>query len=235
MFPIGDENEKGAGLPVVTLLLVIVNVLVFLYESTLGERSLENFVFTYGVVPQEIQHGQDLYSLITSMFVHGGLAHVGGNMLFLWIFGDNVERRFGSLLYLVFYLGTGLAASATHVLFNQGSTIPSIGASGAISGVLGAYILMYPTNRVRVLVGYWWVFALPAYMFLGIWFLTQFINGIASLGVQTAQTSGVAVWAHVGGFVAGALGSFVLRMVVGQPQQGGEVYVRRGQDSSRWQ
>ncbi len=234
MFPIGDENERNRKFPVVTLILVIINVLVFLYESTLGTRALENFIFTYGVIPVEIEHGQDVFTLLTSMFLHGGLAHVGGNMLFLWIFGDNVERRFGSLMYLLFYLGTGLAASATHIIFNFDSTIPSIGASGAISGVLGAYILMYPTNRVRVLIGYW-LFALPAYMFLGIWFLEQFINGIASLGVQTAQTSGVAVWAHVGGFVAGALGSLVLRMMVGQPQQGGQVYLRHGQDRRRLQ
>lgn len=229
MFPIGDENERGAGLPVVTIALVVANVLVFLYEMTLGVEALQEFVFTYGVIPDEIERGQDLFTLLTSMFVHGGLAHVGSNMLFLWIFGDNIERRFGPLLYLLFYLGTGLAASAAHILFNTDSPIPSVGASGAISGVLGAYILMYPTNRVRVLIGYWWVMAVPAFLFLGIWFVMQFINGLASLSVETAQTSGVAVWAHIGGFVAGAVGALVLRMVVGQPQDRGHVFVRGGE------
>src|SRR5690606_22553844 len=129
---IGDENEHGAGPPLVTIALIIANVLVFLYQSTLGIEALQDFVTTYGVIPREIENGQDLYTLFTSMFVHGGLAHIGGNMLFLWIFGDNIERRFGAFLYIVFYLLTGLAASATHIAFNLGSTIPSVGASGAI-------------------------------------------------------------------------------------------------------
>ncbi len=226
MFPIGDENERGAGPPLVTIALIIANVLVFLYQSTLGIEALQDFVTTYGVIPREIENGQDLYTLFTSMFVHGGLAHIGGNMLFLWIFGDNIERRFGAFLYIVFYLLTGLAASATHIAFNLGSTIPSVGASGAISGVLGAYILMYPTNRIRVLVGYWGIMALPAWIFLGIWIVTQTINGVASLGVETAQTAGVAFWAHIGGFVAGAVASIVLRMFVGQPQDQGHTFVR---------
>lgn len=215
MFPLGDDNEGARGLPVMTVVLIILNVLVFLYEMTLDPAQggeLEKFIRQYGVIPAEIQHGQDWFTLITSMFVHGGLAHIGGNMLFLWVFGDNIERRWGSLLFVVVYFGTGLAASLAHIAFNSGSEIPSVGASGAISGVLGAYILLYPMNRIRVLLGYF-VTAVPAFLFLGIWFMSQLINGLATLGPETAQTSGVAVWAHIGGFVAGAIAAIALRGV----------------------
>lgn len=219
MFPIGDDNHGAKGVPLITLTLIAVNVIVFLYQSTLDVEKLQEFIFTYGVVPEEIERGVDLFTLFTSMFVHGGLAHIFGNMLFLWIFGDNIEQRFGSFFYLLFYLGTGLAASAAHILTNSGSEIPSVGASGAISGVMGAYILLYPTNRVRTLIGYWGIMYVPAFIFLGIWFLTQFINGMAALNIDTAQTSGVAFWAHIGGFVAGVVGAIVLRGVRPEPER----------------
>jgi membrane associated rhomboid family serine protease len=211
MFPIGDENQGKKGISLIVLALIVINVAVFLYEATLSEEKLLDFVTTYGVVPNEIENGQDLFTLITSMFVHGGWAHVGGNMLFLWIFGDNIERRFGPLLFTLLYLAWGLAASVAHILTNSGSMIPSVGASGAIAGVMGSYILLYPTNRVQVLIMRMGIVAVPAFVFLGIWFATQLINGVAALSVPTAQTSGVAVWAHVGGFVAGALAAVLLR------------------------
>ncbi|RPI96959.1 MAG: rhomboid family intramembrane serine protease [Chloroflexi bacterium] len=213
MFPIGDDNRGARGVPIITLILIGINVLVFLYQATLSLDALEDFIFTYGMIPAEIERNQDMFTLLTSMFVHGGWAHIIGNMLFLWVFGDNIERRFGSIIFIAFYLLTGLAASFAHIITNGGSTIPSVGASGAISGVLGAYILLYPTNRVSMLLGYWGIVRVPAYFFLGFWFVTQLINGVASLGVETEQTSGVAVWAHIGGFVAGFVGALVLRFL----------------------
>jgi membrane associated rhomboid family serine protease len=219
MFPIGDDNRGAKGLPVVTLSLIAVNVLVFLYESTLNLDQLNRFIFQYGVIPAEIERGQDYYTLLTSMFVHGGLVHIAGNMLFLWIFGDNIEQRFGRVLYLLFYLGTGLAASYAHIQANAGAVVPSIGASGAISGVMGAYVLLYPLNRVRVFVWFWGITYLPAYIFLGVWFFMQLINGVAALSVPTAQSSGVAFWAHIGGFAAGVVGGAVLGALRPEPER----------------
>jgi len=211
MFPIGDDNEPHQGFAVVTLAILVLNVLVFLYEATLDPQQLQDFVTTYGVIPIEIQRGDDLYTLITSMFVHGGWAHIIGNMLFFWVFGDNIEHRFGSLIFLLFYLASGLAASAAHIAANQGSTIPSVGASGALSGVLGAYLVLYPHNRVKLLILRLGIVSVPALLFLGIWFLQQLLSGVASLSVDTVQTTGVAVWAHVGGFVAGVALAIPLR------------------------
>jgi membrane associated rhomboid family serine protease len=210
MFPIGDENHGARGLPVVTWLLIAANVLVFLYEISLSVPELGEFILTYGAIPQEIEQGDDLFTLITSMFVHGGFGHIAGNMLFLWIFGDNIEQRFGRVFFLVFYVVAGLAATGAQIVANPGSSVPSVGASGAISGVMGAYVLLYPLNRVRVLIWYWGIMQVPAFIFLGIWFLMQFIRGVAALSIETAQSGGVAFWAHVGGFVAGILGGILL-------------------------
>jgi len=217
MFPLGDDNHGARGVPVVTMALVALNALVFLYQAGLPLDELQRFIFTYGMIPAEIERGQDYYTLLTSMFVHGGFAHVFGNMLFLWIFGDNIEQRFGPILYLIFYLGCGLAASYAHLVTNPGSVVPSVGASGAISGVMGAYVLLYPLNRVRVLVWLWGVFYVPAFIFLGVWFLTQLMNGLIVLQVATAQTTGVAFWAHIGGFVAGLVGGAVLGALRREP------------------
>ncbi|NDJ75501.1 MAG: rhomboid family intramembrane serine protease [Chloroflexi bacterium] len=219
MFPIGDDNHGARGLPVITWSLIALNVLVFLYQSMLPLEGLRDFIFMYGSIPAEIEQGQDLYTLLTSMFVHGGFAHIFGNMLFLWIFGDNIEQRFGPGLYLAFYLGSGLAATGAHILTNSGSTVPSVGASGAISGVMGAYVLLYPTNRVWVWFGYFGITHVPAFFFLGFWFVLQFINGLAALSVQTAQSSGVAFWAHIGGFVAGLAIGGVLALFRPEPER----------------
>ena len=227
MFPIGDENQGAKGVPLFVLIFIVINVLVFLYQATLPVEELQDFVTTYGVIPAEIENGEDLYTLITSMFVHGGWAHIFGNMLFLWIFGDNIERRFGAVLFVLFYFATGLAASFAHIATNSGSTIPSVGASGAISGVLGAYILLYPTNRVRVLIGYYGVMALPAFIFLGIWFVTQLVSGVAALSVETAQTAGVAFWAHIGGFVAGAVLGGLMRVAAPETVEEHREMIRR--------
>ena len=214
MFPIGDTEVRGAKPGVITISLIIMNVLVFLYEVTLSQPALEAFYSNYAVIPAEITSGNHLYTLLTSMFLHGGWLHLIGNMLFLWVFGDNVEAVLGYVFYPLFYLAGGLAASAAHIVFNLGSTIPSLGASGAIAAILGAYIVMFPHSRVKVLylTGYGvGIGRITAILFLGIWFVTQLFNGIASLGAPTAQTSGVAVWAHIGGFVFGLLIGFMLR------------------------
>lgn len=214
MFPIGDDEVRGAGPGWVTLVLIAINVLVFLYEVSLSQGALQDFIYQYGVVPRNISEGVGLGTLLTSMFLHGGWLHLIGNMLFLWVFGDNIEAVLGPVLYLGFYLVGGLAASAAHILFNLGSDIPSIGASGAISAVLGAYIVMFPHSRVRVLflLGFRaGVTRVTALVFLGIWGVTQLLNGLASLGAATAQTSGVAFWAHIGGFVFGLLAGLLFR------------------------
>jgi membrane associated rhomboid family serine protease len=211
MFPIGDENEQP-GTAFITIGLIALNVIAFLVEINRPERAVQAFIFSWGVVPREYALGGDLpphipypywSTLLTSMFLHGGWGHLGGNMLFLWIFGDNIEHRLGSLRFLLFYFACGLAASLAHIVFNSDSLVPAVGASGAISGVLGGYLLMFPRNRVFVLT---WggVVAVPAIFMLGLWIVTQFINGVGSIAV-TDETGGggVAYLAHIGGFIAG--------------------------------
>lgn len=214
MFPVGDEDHPKIGIQWVTVLLIGLNVLVFLYQLTLSESQLNQFIMTYGVVPAQIMRGQNLLSLFTSIFMHGGWMHLFGNMLYLWIFGDNIEAALGKILYIAFYLAGGLAASAVHILFSLGSTVPSVGASGAIAAIMGAYVVMFPKARVRVLVGRSaQVTRVTAIVFVGIWFVLQLFNGVASLGVETAQTGGVAYWAHIGGLVAGAVAGLGVRII----------------------
>ena len=213
MFPIGDENDH-AGVAFISIALIVLNGLAFLFEINRPEEAVQAFIFAWGVVPLEYTGGGDLpphipypfwTTLLTSMFLHGGWGHLGGNMLFLWIFGDNIEHRLGHVRFLLFYLACGLAASVAHILFNSSSQIPAVGASGAISGVLGGYLLMFPRNRVYVLT---WggVMAVPAIFMLGLWIVTQFVNGVGSIAA-TPETGGggVAYMAHIGGFVAGLI------------------------------
>ena len=213
MLPIGDDNDH-AGVAFVSIALIALNVIAFLVEINRPEQAVQAFIFSWGVVPREYAMAVDLppripvpfwTTLLTSMFLHGGWGHLGGNMLFLWIFGDNIEHRLGHLRFVLFYLAAGLAASAAHIFFNAGSIIPAVGASGAISGVLGGYLLLYPKNRVYVLT---WggVVAVPAIFMLGLWIVTQFVNGVGSIAA-TEETGGggVAYMAHIGGFIAGLL------------------------------
>lgn len=214
MFPVGDDDVRGAGRPWLTWTLVAINVVVFLYESTLGQSQLEQFFMTYGVVPAQVVQGQNLFSLFTSMFLHAGWAHILSNMISLAIFGDNVEAALGKLGYLLFYLAGGLAASVAHIGFNLGAQVPSLGASGAVAAIMGAYVVMFPHSRVRVLMIFGFIARftrVTALLFVGIWFITQLFSGVASLGVATAQSGGVAYWAHIGGFVLGLLVGFLLR------------------------
>ena len=212
MFPIGDEdNGSGRGPAIVTISLIVLNVLAFFLELGQGsEGALQSFITAWGVVPREYSVGQDLppliplpfwATLITSMFLHGGWMHLGGNMLYLWIFGDNIERAMGSARFLVFYMICGIVAGLAHIAFAGGSTIPSVGASGAISGVLGGYLLMFPNNRVRVLTR-GGVASVPAIVVLGFWIVIQLISQAGSIA-QTSEGGGVAYMAHIGGFVAG--------------------------------
>jgi len=195
--------------PVVMLAVLVTCLLVFLYEASLPAWALVELFQTFGVVPARLV-GPDppYYTLVTSAFLHGGWLHLGGNMLYLWIFGNNVEDAMGHLGFLAFYLLCGAAAALAQVALQPASTVPMVGASGAIAGVLGAYLVLYPHARILALVplGFFTQLAeVPAVLFLPLWFLLQLLYGIASLGVETQVGGGVAFWAHVGGFVAGVL------------------------------
>ncbi len=236
LFPIGDENTGRTITPFVNYALILVNVLVFVFLQGLGSN--EKFTYAFSTVPAEIITGRDIatrdrimvqpftgqrvempglqptpipvyLTLITSMFMHGGIAHIFGNMLFLFIFGDNIEDRLGHIRYLIFYLVCGVLAGLAHVIataaFARGDEasllVPSLGASGAISGVLGGYFLLFPTNRVTVILS-WFVTQVPAFVAIGLWFVFQIISGLGVLG-SGSQQGGVAYAAHVGGFIAG--------------------------------
>jgi membrane associated rhomboid family serine protease len=234
VFPIGDDNSGRQTTPVVNYILIAANVLVFVLFQGLGSN--DRFTYAWATVPAEIKTGVDIdrpvvikdpvtgevagrieleptpgsvyLTLLTSMFMHGGFMHLFGNMLFLWVFGDNLEDRLGRVRYLIFYLVCGVLASLAHVFttyaFGSNVYVPSLGASGAISGVLGGYVLLFPRNRVKVIL-FRFLTDVPAYVALGIWFLFQFVSGIGLLGGGTQEGGGVAYAAHVGGFVAGLL------------------------------
>jgi membrane associated rhomboid family serine protease len=214
MFPLKDDNPTTIT-PIVTWALIAINVTVFLYQLSLGSGSSQLFVFQYGAIPSVVLGRQHLsaniavippvLSVFTSMFLHGGFIHLIGNMWFLWIFGNNIEDSMGHLRFIGFYLICGILASWSHIASNPGSMIPSIGASGAISGVMGAYIMLFPRARVLTFI-FLFIFIrllyLPAAVILGYWFLIQLLSGSMTLG---EQGGGVAFWAHIGGFVAGVL------------------------------
>ncbi|PYS91941.1 MAG: rhomboid family intramembrane serine protease [Acidobacteria bacterium] len=232
MFPIGDDNSDRTITPVVNYILIAANILVFVFFQGLGSN--DRFTYAWATVPREIMTGRDVVTpphavedpvsgqrfeepglqptpvsvyltLLTSMFMHGSIMHIFGNMLFLWIFGDNLEDRMGHARYLIFYLVCGVIASLAHVastvMFGGNQIVPSLGASGAISGVLGGYVLLFPRRQVRVIL-FRFLTTVPAYVALGIWFLFQLISGIGLLG-GGAEADGVAYAAHIGGFIAG--------------------------------
>ena len=209
LIPLKDNNPSRS-YPVVNITLLFANVVVFLYQLALPPYDQKLFILSNATIPARIPAFLDghmgfeaaFLPLITSMFLHSGFLHLAGNMLFLWIFGDNVEDVFGHLPYLFFYLTCGLGAGLLHVLFNLGSTIPALGASGAISGVMGGYMVLFPRERILTLV-FIFVVPIPAVFILGYLFLLQFLAGIDALG--TSAKGGVAVWAHVGGFLLGVL------------------------------
>jgi membrane associated rhomboid family serine protease len=247
IFPIGDDNSDRATTPYVNYLLLALNVLVFVLFQGLGSN--EQFTYAWATVPQEIVTGTDIarpvvvndplsgdpvgriplqptpgsvyLTLLTSMFMHGGFAHLFGNMLYLWIFGDNLEDDMGHARYAVFYLLCGLLASLAHVFMNTDSFIPSLGASGAISGVLGGYLLLHPKRRVHAIVLRGFVTQVPGWVAVGLWFVLQLINGLGMLG-GGSQAGGVAYAAHIGGFIAGF--ALVKLFVIGRPRRPAQAF-----------
>jgi membrane associated rhomboid family serine protease len=211
MLPIHDDVASRV-VPVVTYGLIALNLLVFFLELINGDPFVEQWSF----IPSRFlaNPAGDFVTIFTSMFMHAGWLHIGGNMLYLWIFGDNVEDWFGHLPYLVFYLLCGVAATFAQLAFSMGSTIPSLGASGAIAGVLGAYIVLFPEERITVLFDYGGVGRVPAIIVIGLWFILQLFSGIGSVAA-TADTGGVAYMAHVGGFMAG----LVITLILGGKRQ----------------
>jgi membrane associated rhomboid family serine protease len=207
IFPIGDDDSSRRTVPLVTYALIALNVLFFFVELTGGDAFIEKLAF----VPSRFlaNPGADFLTIFTSMFMHAGWLHLGGNMLYLWIFGDNVEDRFGHLKFIIFYLLCGLAATFAQMAFSMSSNVPNLGASGAIAGVLGAYILLFPQGRVRVLQGQQ-VIQVPALIVIGLWIVLQLFSSIGSIA-GAGQTGGVAYMAHVGGFIAGFVLTFLLR------------------------
>ncbi len=216
MIPIGDNDSDRTRTPFVNYLLIAINVIVFVFFQSMGTN--DAFLMSFATVPHEILTGEDVLinglgatpgpvyiTLLTSMFMHGSLAHIGGNLLYLWVFGDNLENRMGHLKYLIFYLLTGLIASLSHVFasqfFGKDLLIPSLGASGAISGVLGGYLILFPKNQVRVFV-IGTILHVPAFITLGLWIGLQLLSGWGSIG---AEGGGVAYAAHIGGFIAGMI------------------------------
>jgi membrane associated rhomboid family serine protease len=213
MIPLKDDNPTRT-FPIINWLLIFANVAVFIYQSTLPNRAYKAFLLANAMIPARIPAalaGQTSFKialepLFTSMFLHGGLLHIAGNMLFLYIFGDNVEDVFGHIGYLIFYLFCGIASGLAHVAFNLHSSLPAIGASGAISGVMGAYAVFFPRTRVLMLF-FIFLIPVPAILVLGYWFVLQFLAGI---GGPTAS-GGVAVWAHIGGFLVGFVIALMLK------------------------
>jgi membrane associated rhomboid family serine protease len=211
-FPIGDTQVQQGNKPLLSYIIIALNVLVYLYEFSLGEPRLSEFVTQYGTIPAEITNGQDYYTVFTSMFLHGGWMHLIGNMLFLWVFADNIEATIGYTKFLLFYLLGGIAASLTHILLSPNSMVPCVGASGAIAACLGAYIVMFPKSKIKILfLIFFTVFYVNALYFLGFWIVQQLVSGFGSLGIATADTAGVAYWAHIGGFAFGVLAGFYFK------------------------
>jgi len=253
VIPIKDYAGPRRRLPWITWGLIAVNVVVFLYQVSLGADA-QAFMFAYSVVPVALTHGipqtslpgvpahipfhtpSPVYlTLITSMFLHAGWLHIGGNMLFLYIFGDNVEDRMGHIPYLLFYLFCGVVAGITQVAVVPGSSIPSLGASGAIAGVLAAYLVLFPLARVRTIifiVFFFTIVTLPAFVLIGIWFLLQFLDGVAALSNVQQGMGGVAYFAHVGGFVTGLVITFLLRPWLRPPASVSYPYYPRHPDSA---
>jgi membrane associated rhomboid family serine protease len=212
MLPIGDERVQGGPPAFVTYGLIALNVVAFLVElAQPSEAALQSFIQAWGVVPREYSSAQDLppgiplpfwSTLLTSMFLHGGWMHLGGNMLYLWIFGDNLEKLMGAARFLIFYVVCGIAASFAHIIFGPGSTVPAVGASGAISGVLAGYLVLFPQNRIRV-VTRGGIAHVPAVVVLGFWIVLQLINGFGAMASTSETGGGIAYMAHIGGFAAG--------------------------------
>lgn len=234
MIPLSD-NVRGRRFPLITIILIVVNTLVFLFELSLGPEA-RDLINNFGMIPARLVASWSnpfvLLTLFTSMFLHGGLGHLIGNMLYLWIFGDNIEDRMGHGRFLIFYLLSGVLASLVEVVAAPTAQLPTVGASGAIAGILGAYLLLFPQARIRVLIPipfFFFITSVPALIVLGGWFILQFFQGLMSMDVPM-QRGGVAWWAHVGGFVAG-----MVLMPVFRTQRKESPYEEWERGLQRWQ
>lgn len=220
MLPLQDMNPTRRT-PILTYGLIVLNVLVFIWEMTLSEQELQRAFETLAVVPAQSGFNMEtLLDMLRSMFFHGGIDHIAGNMLYLWLFGDNIEDRLGEILYLVLYFVSGFVASIAQILISPDSPVPMVGASGAIAGVLGAYLVMFPGVKVRGIIPLGRVGTIremPAIVVLGLWFVLQLVNGFGSLGAQSQYGGGVAFFAHIGGFIAGAVMAWIFMRLVPQP------------------
>ena len=209
MFPVSDVIPSRT-IPFVTVSLIVINIIVFVYEWMLPQAALQAFTVQYALIPAFFS----VPTVFSSMFLHAGWMHIIGNMLYLWIFGDNIEDQLGHFGFLIFYLAAGAVAAVTQVFINPNTLVPMVGASGAIAGVMGAYFVLYPESRILTavfIVIFFDLIEIPAIFFLGIWFLMQLLSGVGSLGVQNASAGGTAFFAHIGGFVIGLLIGGLLR------------------------
>ena len=209
IFPIGDDQVKGGYRPIFSYGFIVINIGVFIFQTSMSQGQQASFFNDFGSIPFEISHGQHLFTLFTSMFIHGDWMHLLGNMLFLWVFADNIEATIGNKRFLLFYILGGIAAAFGHIFFNIDTLVPMIGASGAISAVMGAYLVMYPSSRIRVLFLIF-PFRVSAWLFLGFWIWQQWTYGTAALA--DGEPGGVAWWAHIGGFAMGLFSGFLFRL-----------------------
>jgi len=208
IIPIGDENVKGGAKPIFSYAFIVINILIFLFQVSLGAEGYGNFLQELGAIPNEISNYEDLHTLITSIFLHGDIMHLAGNMLFLWLFADNIEATAGNLHFVFFYFLGGLIASMAQIIVDPSSTLPTVGASGAISAVMGAYIVCFPKSKIKMIVLIFFKsFYIPALLFLGFWFGQQIFSSF-SIGTDSEQ-GGVAWWAHIGGFAFGVIYAFL--------------------------
>lgn len=212
IFPIGDVNVERARFPILTYAFIAINIFVFLFQISLAPETHNAFVYEYGSIPAEIMRGTDLFTVFTSLFLHGGWMHLIGNMLFLWVFADNIEATLGTIPFLLFYILGGIIACYGQAILDPSSQIPCVGASGSISACLGAYVVMFPKSQIKMLfVIFFRVFHVSAIYFLGFWIIQQFISGFGSLATKTNQEGGVAYWAHIAGFVFGVIIGFLYK------------------------
>ncbi len=210
VFPIGDDKLTGKHFPLFSYGFIALNILAFAYQLSIEPDSQESFLQEWAAIPGLITNGQGYKALLTSMFLHGGWMHLIGNMLYLWIFADNIEAKVGNIPFVIFYLLGGLIAAGGHILVDRSSMIPMVGASGAISAVMGAYTVMFPKSRIKMIfLIFFSVFYLPAWVFLGFWFAQQIISGVGEMNVTAG--GGVAWWAHIGGFVFGVIWGMLFR------------------------
>ena len=216
LFPIGDDNIERGHPAIFSYSFLLLNIAAFIFQASIPEGLRASFVETWGAIPFEISQGIDLQTLITSIFMHGSWMHLIGNMLYLWIFADNIEAVIGNFRFLIFYLVGGLVAGLMQVAISPYSGIPCVGASGAIAAVMGAYIVMFPKSRIRILILlFFTVFYIPAWVFLGFWFIQQLASGLGVLGMSAEGTGGIAWWAHIGGFAAGVV---LVKLFINRPQ-----------------